>query len=47
MKRKIRFNYFTLLTGIMFLIPACTDSFLDIKVQGGVTTKTDPKLAEK
>lgn len=25
----------------------CSDSFLDVKVQGGVTTKTDPKLAEK
>jgi starch-binding outer membrane protein, SusD/RagB family len=25
----------------------CSDSFLDVKVQGGVTTETDPQLAQK
>lgn len=29
------------------LIVGCSENFLDIKVQGGVTTKTDPNLAKK
>jgi starch-binding outer membrane protein, SusD/RagB family len=32
---------------ICLLSLACSDSFLDVAVQGGVTTTTDPKLAEK
>lgn len=33
-----------LLTGALV---SCSDGFLDVAVQGGVTTKTDPKLAQK
>lgn len=35
------------LTVLMALAISCSDSFLDIKVQGGVTTETDPNLAQK
>lgn len=41
----VKYIGFLTLTGA--LLSACSDSFLDVKVQGGVTTKTDPKLAEK
>jgi starch-binding outer membrane protein, SusD/RagB family len=37
-----------LLLGLFSLVTiSCSDSFLDIKVQGGVTTQTDPNLASK
>src|SRR5581483_10667399 len=29
------------------LITSCSDSFLDVKVQGGESTTTDPNLAQK
>lgn len=32
---------------IGLLVIGCSENFLDIKVQGGVTTKTDPNLAKK
>ena len=32
---------------LTFVLLGCSENFLDIKVQGGVTTETDPKLAEK
>lgn len=32
---------------IGLLVISCSENFLDIKVQGGVTTETDPKLAER
>lgn len=46
--RKLLFSKQTgLLVISALLIGACSDSFLDVKVQGGVTTKTDPNLAQK
>jgi starch-binding outer membrane protein, SusD/RagB family len=37
----------SLVTVIVLSILSCSDDFLDIKVQGGVTTQTDPNLARK
>lgn len=34
-------------TVFVFIVTSCSDSFLDIPVQGGVTTESDPKLAAK
>lgn len=34
-------------TVFIFVVTSCSDSFLDIPVQGGVTTESDPKLAAK
>jgi hypothetical protein len=34
-------------TFIILSVTSCSDSFLDIPVQGGVTTESDPKLATK
>jgi len=36
-----------LLTLFVLSVLSCSDDFLDIKVQGGVTTQTDPNLARK
>jgi len=36
-----------LLTVFFMSVLSCSDDFLDIKVQGGVTTETDPNLARK
>lgn len=36
-----------LLTLVVLSVLSCSDDFLDIKVQGGVTTQTDPNLARK
>ncbi len=38
---------FLLLVLFSLVTISCSDSFLDIKVQGGVTTQTDPNLASK
>lgn len=41
-------NIYIIVMGLIgLLITACSDSFLDVPVQGGATTTTDPKLAEK
>lgn len=44
MKKKIQFLLTTFFIGLAF---ACTDSFLEVPVQGGVTTASDPNLAER
>ena len=36
-----------LLIVVVLSVLSCSDDFLDIKVQGGVTTQTDPNLARK
>ena len=41
----IRISFLFLL--ISGLVISCSDDFLDVKVQGGVSTQSDPKLAEK
>ncbi len=48
MTNQKRFNSKKVLAiGLIFVLIGCSENFLDIKVQGGVTTETDPKLAEK
>lgn len=36
-----------LIAGAVWLFIACNDDFLNVPIQGGVTTKTDPALAQK
>lgn len=47
MRKLLNLNRSGLLAFSIVLVSACSDSFLDVKVQGGVTTKTDPNLAQK
>src|ERR1041384_7442344 len=44
---EMRKIYIASLTFIALTIASCSDSFLDVPVQGGVTVDTDPNLASK
>src|SRR5688572_21147293 len=46
MKMKTRVKFVSVF-GLAGIILSCSDSFLDVPVQGGVTTGSDPALAEK
>jgi hypothetical protein len=46
-KMKTYFKGAILSVFISLLILSCKDEFLDVKVQGGVTTESDPNLAQK
>jgi hypothetical protein len=47
MKKRVSIKSISLLTLYLLLTISCSDSFLDVPVQGGVSTSTDPELAEK
>lgn len=46
MKRIVSIKFVLLITLLTGLIVSCTDDFLDVPVQGGVSTSTDPNLAQ-
>jgi hypothetical protein len=45
MKTSLKISLITFLFSIIII--SCKDDFLDVKVQGGVTTESDPNLAQK
>jgi len=47
MFRRSFFPHAICTTVLALVVSSCNDDFLDIPVQGGVTTESDPKLAEK
>jgi hypothetical protein len=48
MKKEFKFKIQTALqVFLVFTVMSCSDSFLDIPVQGGATTESDPNLGEK
>lgn len=47
MKRRILIGCFCSLSISALLVTSCSDNFLDVPVQGGVSTSSDPELAEK
>jgi starch-binding outer membrane protein, SusD/RagB family len=47
MKRTSVLQYVLLSTLLSVFVVSCSDDFLDIAVQGGVTTQSDPALAQK
>src|SRR6476659_1577800 len=47
MKNRFKTLGIVTLTIFCVLTISCSDSFLDVKLQGGVTTTTDPNLATK
>jgi starch-binding outer membrane protein, SusD/RagB family len=44
---KTKFLKFTFAIGLITLLTTCSDDFLNVPIQGGVTTATDPALAQK
>ncbi|MBK5280189.1 MAG: RagB/SusD family nutrient uptake outer membrane protein [Bacteroidia bacterium] len=47
MKKIVLISFTFLFFALSVIITSCSDNFLDVKVQGGVTTGTDPNLAQK
>jgi starch-binding outer membrane protein, SusD/RagB family len=44
---KTKLHKFTFAIGLITLLTTCSDDFLNVPIQGGVTTATDPALAQK